>query len=324
LNPNPTRLKRQTAREFLELQRLMARAVMRTLDSKGGMRSKWADGRAMKKVAAEFIKPNDRLSSFERLEIYNRQYWLRLKDCFYDDYPGLRALLGQGRFEKLTVAYLAAHPSQSFTLRNLGRRLVSFLEAQPRWIAPDPQVALDMARLEWAHIEAFDSASKPVLTVDALLESDPSRLRLNLQPHISLLDLHYPVDKFLVDVQHEPGLRGEASNAMKLRRRRWRNQLKRRLKPETIHLAVHRYQGSVYYKRLDAAQFRLLGALRGGVHFAEACAELAVSRAGDAELQIQVRDWFANWASLGWFCEPDEGRMAGSGTEERRGGNTAP
>ncbi len=27
---------------------------------------------------AEFIKPNDRLRSFERLEIYNRQYWFRL------------------------------------------------------------------------------------------------------------------------------------------------------------------------------------------------------------------------------------------------------
>jgi hypothetical protein len=44
----------------------------------------------MHDVAAEFIKPNDRLSSFERLEIYNRQYWFRVLDCLYDDYPGPR------------------------------------------------------------------------------------------------------------------------------------------------------------------------------------------------------------------------------------------
>ena len=66
----------------------MAGAVMRPLAAAGGMQSRWSDGRPMKKVAAGFIKPNDRLTSFERLEIYNRQYWYRLKDCFYDDYPG--------------------------------------------------------------------------------------------------------------------------------------------------------------------------------------------------------------------------------------------
>jgi hypothetical protein len=305
LNPKPSRLKRQTARQFLELQRLMAGAVMGPLDRNGGMRSKWDDGRPMKKVAAGFIKPNDRLTSFQRLEIYNRQYWLRLKDCFYDDYPGLRALLGDRRFEKLTVAYLALHPSQSFTLRNLGRNLVPFLEVQPNWIAPNPQLALDMARLEWAHIEAFDNASAAVLTVDALLESDPGRLRLNLQPHISLLRLHYPVDTFLIDIRHENGLRNEASNAMEPRRRRWRNRLKRRLKPATVCLAVHRYQGGVYYKRLDPAQFRLLCAFHAGVPFADACTELAASRNADSDLPSQVRDWFATWASLGWFCNPD-------------------
>ena len=69
----------------------------------------------MREVAAGFIKPNDRLTSLERLEIYNRQYWFRMKDCFYDDYPGLRAVLGDRRFERLACAYLARHPSESFT-----------------------------------------------------------------------------------------------------------------------------------------------------------------------------------------------------------------
>ena len=49
----------------------------------------------MRAAAAEFIKPNDRLSSFERLEIYNRQYWFRLLDCLYEDYPGLLSVLGK-------------------------------------------------------------------------------------------------------------------------------------------------------------------------------------------------------------------------------------
>jgi hypothetical protein len=93
--------KRQSQREFLELQRLMAGTVMLALAPHGGMRATSPTGRPMKAVAADFIKPNDRLTSFERLEIYNRQYWFRLKDCFYDDYPGLRAVLGDRRFERM-------------------------------------------------------------------------------------------------------------------------------------------------------------------------------------------------------------------------------
>ena len=50
----------------------MAGAIMRSL----------APGDRMQKISAPLptpiIKPNDRLTSFERLEIYNRQYWIRI------------------------------------------------------------------------------------------------------------------------------------------------------------------------------------------------------------------------------------------------------
>ncbi len=127
----------------------MATAVMRPLAHDDSMQRKWLDGRPTKKIAESFIKPNDRLTSFERLEIYNRQYWFRIRQCFYEDYPGLRAILGDKKFERLADAYLAKFPSQSFTLRNLGSRLVKFIEAEPKWAAPHKQLALDMARLEW-------------------------------------------------------------------------------------------------------------------------------------------------------------------------------
>lgn len=301
------------------MQRLMGGAVMRALSSKGGMQSKWRDGRAMKRVAAEFIKPNDRLSSFERLEIYNRQYWYRLKDCFYDDYPGLRALMGDGRFEKMTIAYLDEHPSASFTLRNLGGRLVSFLESHPKWTAGLKEAMLDMARLEWAHIEAFDSTAEPVLTTDMLLECDPGELRLVLQPYVTLLELGCAADKFLLDAQRERDSRGETSNAVEAPRRRGRGAAKRKLKREKVYLAVHRYQESVYYKRLEPAQYQLLKAFRDGASFEAACSELAAAHAQDGELLNRVRDWFANWASLGWFCVPGGAQAEGAGKARKRG-----
>ena len=272
---------------------------MNPLTSAGNMRRQWRDGRPMKKVAASFIKPNDRLTSFERLEIYNRQYWYRLKDCFFEDYPGLRAILGEKRFERLALVYLTEYPSESFTLRNLGRRLVEFLEAHPRWIKPTQKPALDMARLEWAHIEAFDNEARPKLETDSLLGADPAEMRLELQPHVTLLQLGYELDSFLIKLKHGDGLRSEASNAMKARRAGRENQVRRHFKQKTIFLAVHRHNDTVYYKRLQPGQFRLLSAFRTGATVAESCELLAQSAKADL---ADIRNWFETWAALGWFC----------------------
>jgi hypothetical protein len=296
----PSPPKRQTAREFLELQRLMAGAVMHPLAASGGMQRTWRDGRLMGKVASQFIKPNDRLTSFERLEIYNRQYWYRIKDCFYEDYPGLRALLGERRFERLACAYLTRHPSKSFTLRNLGRCLVEFLEAEPRWAARSHRPALEMARLEWAHIEAFDNEARPTLEMDSLLGTDPDQIRLQLQPHLTLLPLHYELDDFLIQAKQNEGLRREASNAMELPQTRKEGRRKRPLRPKTIFLAVHRHLDTVYYKRLQPGQFRLLSAFQAKATLAEACAQLADSAQTDLD---QIKSWFETWAALGWFCK---------------------
>jgi hypothetical protein len=294
--------KRQSRREYLQLQRLMAGAVMRPLTRRGGLQTRWRDGQPMKKVAAAFIKPNDRLTSFKRLEIYNRQYWFRLLDCFYDDYPGLRAVLGDRPFARLAEAYLTEHPSASFSLRNLGRDLVGFLAAQPQRAAPHGLLALDMARLEWAQIEAFDNEAKPPLTMDELLEIDPARTRLQLQPHLTLLELSHAVDEFLIQVKRGERLRDEASNAMEARSARERRRLKGRLKPETVFLAVHRHKDTVYYKRLEAGAFRVLSAFRPKASVAQACQQLGPVEGASAEAGAKTKSWFASWASLGWLC----------------------
>src|SRR5262249_50194884 len=143
---------------LLEIQHRMFEAVTQPLEPGARMRSRHRDGRPMKDVAAEFIKPNDRLSSFERLEIYNRQYWFRVLDALDEDFAGLRSIVGRGRFDALCEAYLEEYPSSSFTMRNLGARLESWLRAHTQWIRPRVDLALDMVRLEWAEIEAFDAA----------------------------------------------------------------------------------------------------------------------------------------------------------------------
>ena len=225
----------------------MASAIFRPLNSRDGMQTRWTDGSPTSAVAAQFIKPNDRLSSFERLEIYNRVYWFRVLDCLYDDYPGLRAIVGERKFLKLTTAYLAKYPSASFTLRNLGQRLEKFLREEPQWIVPNEELALDMARFEWAQVVAFDDAAQPKITTDDVLDTAPSKLRLGLQPYLSLLELNYAVDKFLLAVKKREGavLRDEASNTFEAmpqtirRKRPVRRPKRERVSPRRPSLRQH-------------------------------------------------------------------------------------
>src|SRR6185312_5635101 len=272
---------RQSAARLRELQRLTAIAILRPLDRNQRMQRCWTDGRPTGQVVSEFIRPNDRLNSLERLEIYNRQYWFRVLDCLYDDYPGLRAILGDRKFYKLRVAYLTKYPSTSFTLRNLGSRLEQFISEEPHWAHPHEAISRDMARFEWAQIVAFDSEARPPLTVNELLGKNPARLRLGLQPYLTLLELKYPLDEFVLAVKkRSAALRSEASNAVEDQASDRASRRVRLPRPRQTFLAVHRFENDLYYKRLGASQYKLLAAIRDGASLQESC-ELVTSESDE-------------------------------------------
>src|SRR3984957_5702619 len=199
--------------KLLDLQRRMARAVMTPLTSSKRMRRVAPDGRSMRGVANQIIKPNDRLTSVERLEVYNRQYWFGVLAAFAEDFPGVRAVRGGRPFDVMARAYLIDCPSRSFTLRNLGSRLVTWLQKHPAWAGERQNLAVDMARLEWADIEAFDGKRELSLKPDDLAGANPAKLRLRLQPYVSLLALRYPVDDLLLEVRKDSDNLDVASNA---------------------------------------------------------------------------------------------------------------
>ena len=291
--------------KLLNLQRRMARAVMTPLTRSEGMQRVAPNGRSMRAVAAEFIKPNDRLTSFERLEIYNRQYWFRVLSSFAEDFPGLRAVLGDRKFDAVAKAYISDCPSRSFTLRNLCSRLESWLRKHPVCAGSRQALALDMVRLEWADIEAFDGKAEPALKPEDLAAAEPSKLRLRLQPYIQLLDLRYPVDDLLLAVRKDDDTEF-ASNAFTERRKRKRVLAVARLKPAPIFLAVHRLDESVYFRRLEREEFLILTKLHQGKTLERAIqAGLRGSSIEANDRPANVRHWFHAWAALGWFCRPD-------------------
>ncbi|HWF03485.1 MAG TPA: DNA-binding domain-containing protein [Candidatus Angelobacter sp.] len=291
-----------------KLQHEFFDVVRQPLTEDERMREQTLDGRSTKEIAEQIVKPNDRLTSVERLEIYNRVYWFRLLSSMADDFPGLRAVVGQEKFDQILLGYLTEMPSVSFTLRDLGSRLEPWLRAHPELIASNERMALDMVRLEWADIEAYDAAEFPTLTQNELatLGEDPKFL---LQPYVQLLELAYPVDELLLQVRdsEEPETDISSNVVMMDSSDAKKHKTFPLPKAKKIYLAVHRQEFSVYFKRLKPEAFALVRALQQGQTLSEAI-ESSVNWSGKKLERVmeQLHDWFANWAQLGWFCRLPE------------------
>jgi hypothetical protein len=296
-----------STRDLAALQRAMWGVISRPLTADNRMQKRAADGRANSQVAATIAKPNDRLTSFERLEIYNRMYWFRVLDSLYDDCPGLRAVLGDRKFMKLAEAYIYSHPSNSFTLRDLPARLAKFIRANPQYTKPHTDLCHDLARFEWARVVVFDTASLPVFTLDNLLDVPPEkhgRLRFELQPYLQLLQLDYPVDEFILAVKNrEAGLlRGDASNAPSALRQVRQRKVTLPQRARTF-IAIHRLDSRIYFKQLEPAAYRILLALRAGATL-ERALMTGIPRARHPRTAWagRVQAWFRLWMELGWLC----------------------
>jgi hypothetical protein len=287
---------------LLSLQRRMAEDVRRPLTPNFGMQMIAENGQSTANRVSGYIKPNATLTSFERLEIYNRQYWFRVLGAVSEDFPAVNAVVGARRFQALVVAYLQDNPSTSFTLRNLGKNLPAWLDRHPEFTGRRHDLAVDAARLEWACVEAFDGASLPLLTESAALLASSGTV-FALQPHLQLLQLRFPVDEMVLAIHHSTPATDIVSSAATMRKRSAQVQPSRMRRAE-IYLAVHRHEDSVYHRRLTRVQFLLLSALRDG-HTIEAAVGHAIDGAKLASQQraAAIQEIFALASELGWIAD---------------------
>lgn len=241
------------------------------------------------RTADELISASARLQPVERLELYHRQYWYRLLDSIEEDFPALKLLLGDEAFWALMEAYLETVPSTSFTLRHLGRSLAGFLREHPGSVRY-PVHARELARLEYALMEAFEEVELPAVEPKRLAEE-----RIRLQPHVKLMALRTEADEIWRRAQDD-AQQGEIVEAA----------------PGPVRwVAACRLSGQLRVETLDREEFEVLRAIER-THRLEDALE-AVTDTGTLD---PVRDadrvgrWFARWAGMGWLAshETDEDR----------------
>jgi len=216
------------------------------------------EGLTSKDLAID-ICGDERLSATERLDLYANMYFFRILDVLRDDYPRLRAVVGDGEFHNLVTDYLLACRPASFSLRNAGSRLPGFLASHrlsvhQSWLS-------DLAQLERQRIEVFDAADSEVLSVPDLQRIAPGAFA---DLHVQLIAAHTTFEAgYAVEPvwSNGPGeVEGPSPAA----------------DPHTV--LVWRQDPLVYHRRLDALETALYPSLRRGVAFGLVCEQISQMR----------------------------------------------
>jgi hypothetical protein len=228
--------------------------------------------------ATGVVTPGPRLTAAERLAIYRDGYRGRLVECLADDYAAVRHLLGAETFEAIAHDYIERHPSRSPNLNAFGRSMPSFL-AQRSGATP---LAADLARLEWAIVEAIHAAASPPLTLDRFEHFTPEQWATAVlvpAASVRVLRFAYPADAYYQAFRNDehPSAPGPGRSATLVHRRGW----------------------VVWRSELTSRMARLLDAIVSGIPLGEALTDSIAD--ADEGTQASVTHWFREWVAGGVF-----------------------
>lgn len=224
-------------------------------------------------------------SAATRLSVYAEAYHLRLRDALATDFPALHTLAGDALFEQLGRAYLAAHPSQHFSIRYFGERLSAFLAFNSPY--REMPVLSEMATLEWALGLAFDAADMPsldVATLSALPSSAWPTLRLRFHPSMQRRDFHWNVPALwsAIDAHSAP----QAPE----------------ISPELTPWLIWRQELQNYFRSLNALEAQSLDQMREGADFATLC-EALCEQIDPEQVGLTAARFMKSWIAAGLVSE---------------------
>ncbi len=175
------------------------------------------------------VRGSSRLPARERLELYSRDYHLRLLDCLRSSHPALRELLGDELFDAFALDYLRACPSHSYTLGQLGAGFAEHLDRTRPADAEWATLIVELACVERAFAEIYDGPGvegERILTPDALAREPAAwwlQARLEPVPCLRSMRSSFPVGSYLSAVRggEHPAMPSARESFIALCRTNW-------------------------------------------------------------------------------------------------------
>lgn len=232
--------------------------------------------------AERLARGNARLSPVDQVDIYREQFSFRHLDALMEDFEAVAEVLGHQAFDEVATKFLSACPPDMVSLNDLGRGFPAYLVAASE--LPHQPLVGELARLEWAFVEAFFSAEKPAL--------DPKRLEAaaeRLDEATIVFDDTLRWFRFThpVHVLRHAIVREEP----------WELPAAR-----PCAVVVYRQNLVLGWKEVDDLSLAALEALATGEPLAVALDRVADERPDDADrLEASVGAFFRAWVEDGWI-----------------------
>ena len=279
--------------DLFSLQKWFGSIISRPISSNSEMMPLSPSGRPLSQESEEHIRPNRKLTSQQRIEIYNQQYWWRLLSILHENFPTMTRLFGYADFNlSIGMPFLTKYPSRDWSLARLGDQL-------PLWVkqcyqAQDKELILAAAEVDWSYQELF--FAQPPL--DIVASPQLISKKLMLQPHLKIFK--FPFDIFSLRaalLKEEVDLWLEKDFPPLKRDRHYFFALYR----------TNNYQ--IQYREIEEGQWEILHLLSLGKTIEEACDQLEMEGGDKAQhAQRGLGGWIQNWLNEKWITQWGEVR----------------
>ncbi len=278
----------QVPAELFLIQKWFAAIITRPVDLNSQMNPISPSGRFMVDEAKDFILPNAKLSSAQRIQIYNQQYWWRLLSILHQNFPALTRLFGYSDFNHtIGMPFLTDYPSRHWSLAQLGNQLSHWIDQYYK--AEDKVLIAATAAVDWAYQALFFAPLPSYLppSIDLLSK------KLTLQPHLKLF--HFPFDIFSLRaalLKEEVEFWLESAFPVLMKERNY------------FFLLFRTGENQILYKEVEEAQWIFLDLISKGLSINEICDYLEKQEkkiCSDAESSLDR--WIQEWMNEKWLIQ---------------------
>lgn len=273
-----------------EFQRWMVAVVTNFGNDHEAWTSEAATAELSHERALGTILPSKTLNEYERVGIYRRMYFLRMRDALEIDFPSVLHFLGKASFEAVMEEYFTKYPSNSYTLNDTGIRFPAFVRSS---LLPDNEFIAELAELELAISNVMEAQEIPPISAEKIAAISPeawNEARFTPVDAFAIHQFAYPVHEYLCAVEEE------ASDFPLIEKR-----------PNYVY--IHRSKFHTNHYALDAEEYHLLQLLTQGTPLGEAFAAIQERMTNTnenndlEELLPRITTRFQEWMTMGIFAD---------------------
>ena len=235
------------------------------------------------------IRDSSRTGRETLLGVYRHAYAARLVEIVRNDHPALASYLGDEAFDGMARLYVAAHPSTTPNARWFSRHLPRFVATTEPYSA-HAELA-ELAAIEKALNDAFDSPSDDVLTLEALATVPPEAWpSLGFTPHASARRLDLTTNALAIWMALQADATPPSAQGL----------------PDVERLLIWREEMTPKVRALGEEETMPWGEAAQGVAFGVLC-ELAATYDDAEHAPLRVAQYLQTWLAAGLLTTATRG-----------------